>query len=250
MWYDCEMKTYKCSVCGKTFERYSSQVVDGKKVCCSRKCVGKRWETEGKGKGNPNYRHGRCIDDKVCACGNPKDVRSIKCARCARRGSVRSGAVSLRDIPSGIFRKTIKESGSFFEVGKKLGVARRFVKQWVASKGIDISHFVKCRNRTSSSEDVLVNNGKRRNGIVKTCVLRENLVPYICGDCGRRPEWNGKPLTLQIHHKDGDSTNNEIGNLGFLCPNCHTQTKTYTGRNKNMYSKKHVRSAGVEVENE
>ena len=52
----------------------------------------------------------------------------------------------------------------------------------------------------------------------------------ICEICGIT-EWNGKPLTLQIDHIDGDRTNNHLDNLMILCPNCHTQTDTYGSKN-------------------
>lgn len=52
-----------------------------------------------------------------------------------------------------------------------------------------------------------------------------------CSECGLDPIWNGKPLTLQVDHINGDNTDNRPENLRFLCPNCHTQTPTYAGRN-------------------
>ncbi len=45
-------------------------------------------------------------------------------------------------------------------------------------------------------------------------------------------EWRGKPLHLQLDHIDGDRKNNTRENLRSLCPNCHSQTDTYGGRNK------------------
>jgi 5-methylcytosine-specific restriction endonuclease McrA len=40
-------------------------------------------------------------------------------------------------------------------------------------------------------------------------------------------EHNGKPITLQIDHIDGDRENNTFENLRFICPNCHSQTETW-----------------------
>lgn len=40
-------------------------------------------------------------------------------------------------------------------------------------------------------------------------------------------EWQGNPLTLHIHHKDGNRYNNRLENLELLCPNCHSQTPNY-----------------------
>ena len=52
-----------------------------------------------------------------------------------------------------------------------------------------------------------------------------------CLVCGIS-EWNGKSIVLEAEHKDGDSTNNKLENLCLVCPNCHSQTDTYKGRNK------------------
>jgi hypothetical protein len=41
-----------------------------------------------------------------------------------------------------------------------------------------------------------------------------------------------QPIVLEIEHKDGNHHNNERSNLEALCPNCHSQTKTWRGRNK------------------
>lgn len=52
----------------------------------------------------------------------------------------------------------------------------------------------------------------------------------VCSECGIGPEWNGKPLTLQLDHINGISNDNRLENLRFLCPNCHTQTETYSNK--------------------
>ena len=47
-----------------------------------------------------------------------------------------------------------------------------------------------------------------------------------CETCGIT-EHNGKPLTFQIDHINGDRSNNTFENLKIVCPNCHTQCKTW-----------------------
>lgn len=44
-------------------------------------------------------------------------------------------------------------------------------------------------------------------------------------------EWLGKPLSLEVDHIDGDRYNHRLNNLRIVCPNCHSQTETYRGRN-------------------
>jgi hypothetical protein len=46
------------------------------------------------------------------------------------------------------------------------------------------------------------------------------------------PVWNGLPIVLQLDHIDGDNTNNLIPNLRIICPNCHTQTETYSNKKR------------------
>jgi hypothetical protein len=44
--------------------------------------------------------------------------------------------------------------------------------------------------------------------------------------------WLGQELILELEHKDGDNKNNERNNLEMICPNCHSLTETWRGRNK------------------
>jgi hypothetical protein len=54
---------------------------------------------------------------------------------------------------------------------------------------------------------------------------------YKCEECNIS-EWNGKDISLHVDHIDGNSDNNFPSNLRLLCPNCHSQTDTFCGRNK------------------
>lgn len=44
--------------------------------------------------------------------------------------------------------------------------------------------------------------------------------------------WNGKPIRLQVDHIDGNAGNHSQNNLRLLCANCHSQTDTFSARNK------------------
>jgi hypothetical protein len=57
------------------------------------------------------------------------------------------------------------------------------------------------------------------------------LYGYKCAVCGIS-EYNGKPIVLELEHKDGNSSNNDKENLCLICPNCHSQTPTYKAKNR------------------
>ena len=65
---------------------------------------------------------------------------------------------------------------------------------------------------------------------VKKKILEEGLKPYKC-ECCELTTWMGEPIPLELHHKDGDKTHNELSNYELLCPNCHALTDTYRGKN-------------------
>lgn len=57
-----------------------------------------------------------------------------------------------------------------------------------------------------------------------------------CFECGLG-EWRGKKLTLEIEHKNGTHSDNSRENLIAICPNCHSLTLTWRGRNKSKDSR-------------
>jgi hypothetical protein len=42
----------------------------------------------------------------------------------------------------------------------------------------------------------------------------------------------GRPLSLALHHVNGNPKDNRLENLRLLCPSCHSQTENFAGRNR------------------
>ncbi len=66
--------------------------------------------------------------------------------------------------------------------------------------------------------------------------LKKHLIKekgHKCQNCDLT-HWLNELISLEVHHIDGDSSNNDVNNLQILCPNCHSVTENYRGRkNKN-----------------
>lgn len=81
-----------------------------------------------------------------------------------------------------------------------------------------------------SLDEYLKNSTDIQSNKVRKKLLAEGLKDYKCECCGNS-EWMGKPIPLELHHKDGDKNHNELSNYELLCPNCHAFTDSYRGKN-------------------
>jgi hypothetical protein len=80
-------------------------------------------------------------------------------------------------------------------------------------------------------EELLVADTYRSRHNVKLRLLREGLKEHRCETCGLT-EWRGRPLSMALHHVNGDGQDNRLENLELLCPNCHAQTDNFSSRNR------------------
>lgn len=78
-------------------------------------------------------------------------------------------------------------------------------------------------------------------------MIKEGIKEYKCEKCGLN-KWNGEQISLQLHHINGDNTDNRIENLMLLCPNCHSQTDNFCGSKNNIIERKYYcKSCGKEI---
>lgn len=88
-------------------------------------------------------------------------------------------------------------------------------------------------------QDLIAKQETRRTGAfytmkLKSLLKRKKLIQNKCQSCGIKPEWQGKKLSLELDHIDGNWRNNSLENLRFLCPNCHYDTETHSTQPKKI----------------
>ncbi len=96
---------------------------------------------------------------------------------------------------------------------------------------------IKSQNRHIPLEVLLDKERKTARGHVKKRLLSAGLLTMECTRC-RLTEWLGAPLSFELHHVNGINNDNRLENLQMLCPNCHSQTTSYGGKNVKHITKK------------
>ena len=142
------------------------------------------------------------------------------------------------------FSKVIAESKSIREALFKMNKAPaggnyETTHKRIKKLGLNTDHFLgQAINRGKKFpasqrplSDYLNNSAFINSHKLRLKLLDSGLKPAICEQCNLK-EWLGKPISLELHHKDGDRDNNNLSNLSILCPNCHAQTNNYRGKNK------------------
>lgn len=80
--------------------------------------------------------------------------------------------------------------------------------------------------------EILVKNSHYTSSYsLKYRLIKSNMLKNECSFC-KISTWKDKPLSLHLDHINGCRTDNRLNNLRLLCPNCHSQTDTYCGKNK------------------
>jgi hypothetical protein len=84
--------------------------------------------------------------------------------------------------------------------------------------------------------------GRRVNRYhLKRRLLAAGLKDERCESCGIS-EWLGAPLSMALHHINGDGNDNRLENLQ-LRPNCHAQTPNFSGKNRGAARRRATRRA-------
>jgi Zn finger protein HypA/HybF involved in hydrogenase expression len=142
-------------------------------------------------------------------------------------------------LSDGEFTELINDSSCISDVLRKLGYstngnswASKIVKERMEKLELIFTkknaYYYKKYSSKLPLEQVLIKDSGYNRTKLKERLIKEGLKEYKCECCGIT-EWNGKPLSLQLHHINGIHNDNRLSNLQLLCPNCHSQTENFAG---------------------
>jgi hypothetical protein len=150
------------------------------------------------------------------------------------------------DWPVDVFEAACDGARSVAQVMERLGLdprrklGRRAVERRMRERGVDPSALPgqgwsrangdPPRYRKPLSEILVAGRVISSTEKLKERLVGEGILDWRCAVCCLET-WRSKRLVLQLDHINGDRRDNRIGNLRFLCPNCHSQTDTFAGKN-------------------
>ena len=145
-------------------------------------------------------------------------------------------------------KQMVAETRGFVELSKRMGYkgnssyTNNQLRQYFEDNNIDYSHYQGQAWRAGGQLQDLTNNDF---GVITPRIIKKHLLAergHQC-ECCHNVQWLGKEIPLQVHHIDGDRTNNTRDNLVLLCANCHSITENWCGKNKIQVTKEQVLEA-------
>ena len=111
---------------------------------------------------------------------------------------------------------------------------------------LDTSHFTgQGHNRGKkfspkrSLEDYLSNTFPINSHKLKLRLISEGIFMKKCYQCNLS-KWNEVDIPVELHHIDGNHSNNSLENLVILCPNCHALTSNHRAKNRSLARDSHA----------
>ena len=153
------------------------------------------------------------------------------------------GKMRKRSYSDDAFKEAVKSARSVAGVIKRIGLTinggnYRTVHMLVDRFKLDTSHWTGHAYRKGSRtatvppwplKTILIRGSTYHINRLRERLIGEGVMRARCSGCFRS-RWHGRALPLELHHVDGDRTNNELSNLRILCPNCHSLTHNWKGR--------------------
>ena len=153
-------------------------------------------------------------------------------------------------IPSEEFQNLLNTSKSIVDILIKVGLDpyngnHKTINHRIREEGFNTIKFEENRKNNNNIhiknlnknniillDDILKENSTYSTNNLKKRLIGNNLLKKECLECGITDTWNNNPISLQLDHINGINNDNRLENLRILCPNCHSQTETFSGKHR------------------
>lgn len=124
---------------------------------------------------------------------------------------------------------SLSKNYPLFEIARKLNVKYDTLKKYLVKFNIEFKTNPNRKGfkRPNERKPLLeILNSNCSNAAKRRRLIGDGVKEEKCEICGLS-EWMGKPIPLELHHKDFNHYNNKLDNLQILCANCHMQAHNY-----------------------
>ena len=182
---------------------------------------------------------------------------------CCSSRSNRDGATNILNMnkynwDKELIEEAVRVSNNYREVLRYLNIPisgnnSSTLKRKIKEYQINTSHFTfhsTTAKKKKEINDYLVKGNYIPTSKLKAKLFSSGLKQNVCEICGVN-SWLGKKLVCQLHHLNGDNSDNRLENLQILCPNCHSQTDNFCGQaNSEERAKRFCADCGRELKSD
>lgn len=155
------------------------------------------------------------------------------------------------------FQELVKNHTTYTDILKEFGFSGKggshlTLKQRIKEEEIDCSHIQKNNigrkfpNRKAIPlEEVMIKNSTYSRRSLRERLLKDGILQNKCAICGLTPLWQNKKLVLILDHINGANNDHRLENLRLLCPNCNSQTPTFSGKTRKI--KYNCKECGIKI---
>lgn len=123
--------------------------------------------------------------------------------------------------------KACAKLGLYFSTFKRNAVRLKVYEPNQAGKGITRKT---ARTAIPLQEIIDGKHSYYKTHYLKLRLYKDGIKKNECEVCGLN-EWQGKIIQCHLDHIDGNRFNHCLENLRIICPNCHSQTDSFAGKN-------------------
>ena len=145
-------------------------------------------------------------------------------------------------------KQMVSETRGFKDLTARMGYKKNNsyinnqLREYFKENNIDYSHYNGQAWRAGGQLKDLTQNDF---GVITPAIIKKYLIEERGNKCEfcQATEWFDNPIPIQVHHIDGNRSNNLRDNLLLLCPNCHAITDNWCGKNKRKITNEDIINA-------